>query len=129
MTIKKGDFLFYLTKEFKFDSAHNLIMYHGKCEKLHGHTYRLAVTVSGEKNKEDMIIDFSFIKDMVKEKILNKLDHAYINDFIAQPTAENISQWIYNELKESLIGVNYKLYEITLWETENNYVKYREDNV
>lgn len=104
-------------------------MYHGKCEKLHGHTYKLAVTVVGEKNQEDMIVDFSFIKDVVNKKILNKFDHAYINDFIAQPTAENISQWIYNELKESLVDVNYKLYEITIWETENNYVKYREDNV
>ncbi len=124
-----GDRLFYLTREFKFDSAHNLVRYHGKCEKLHGHTYRLAVTISGEKNDEDMIIDFSFVKKVVKKKILDKLDHAYINDIITQPTAENISQWIYGELKNELSGANYKLYEITLWETENNYVKYKEKNV
>lgn len=124
-----GDRLFYLTREFKFDSAHNLIRYHGKCEKLHGHTYRLAVTIVGEKNDEDMIIDFSFVKKVVKRKILAKLDHSYINDIITQPTAENISQWIYGELKNELSGANYKLHEITLWETENNYVKYKEKNV
>ncbi|MBP6333296.1 MAG: 6-carboxytetrahydropterin synthase, partial [Aminivibrio sp.] len=47
-----------LRKEFTFDAAHNLVEYHGKCERLHGHTYRLAVVLKGSPDREGMIADF-----------------------------------------------------------------------
>ncbi|MBQ6981656.1 MAG: 6-carboxytetrahydropterin synthase, partial [Synergistaceae bacterium] len=47
-----------LCKDFTFDAAHNLVDYHGKCERLHGHTYRLRVVLEGEPDAEGMIMDF-----------------------------------------------------------------------
>ena len=61
-----------LIKEFEFDAAHNLIHYHGKCERLHGHTYKLVVKLEGQPDKEDMIYDFTQLKKLVKEEILEQ---------------------------------------------------------
>ena len=54
-----------LKKEFTFDAAHNLIKYHGKCERLHGHTYRMSVVIKGIPDEEGMIVDFLEIKRIV----------------------------------------------------------------
>ena len=91
-----------LSKDFTFDAAHNLVNYHGKCERLHGHTYRLRVVVEGTPDAEGMIIDFIELKDIVKERILSRLDHSYINDIIPQPSAENIALWIWGVLEEKV---------------------------
>lgn len=63
-----------LVKEFEFDAAHNLINYHGKCERLHGHTYKLVVKLEGIRGSEDMIYDFVDLKNLVKEHILDEFD-------------------------------------------------------
>ncbi|WGS64674.1 6-carboxytetrahydropterin synthase QueD [Marinitoga aeolica] len=110
---------------FNFAAAHNLVRYHGKCEALHGHNYRLEVTVEGTPNEEGMVIDFLELKKIVKDEVLNILDHSYINNIIEQPTAENISMWIWNKLEKKLKRDNCKLYEVALYETENNVVYYR----
>ena len=88
-----------LCKEFIFDAAHNLVRYHGKCEALHGHTYRLAVVLEGVLDKEWMILDFCELSSMVKEHVVSRLDHSYINDIIHQPTAENIARWVWDRLE------------------------------
>ncbi|EPY6471928.1 6-carboxytetrahydropterin synthase QueD [Clostridium sporogenes] len=113
-----------LIKKFKFDAAHNLIHYHGKCERLHGHTYGLVIKISGEPDKEDMVIDFTRLKAIVKENVLDILDHAYINEIIKQPTAENIAVWIWDKLYTKLKRDNCSLYEIEVWETETSGVVY-----
>jgi 6-pyruvoyltetrahydropterin/6-carboxytetrahydropterin synthase len=115
----------FLTKVFKFDSAHNLVEYHGKCEELHGHTYRLEITIEGTPGKEGMILDYGIIKSIVKEKIINRFDNRYLNDIVPQSTTENLVMWIWDELKGALEGENYKLYQIKLNETETNFVVYR----
>ncbi len=115
-----------ISKEFKFDSAHQLVEYNGKCENLHGHTYKLRVTLMGEVDKKSgMIIDFTILKKIVKERIIERLDHTFLNNIIEQPTAENIAIWIWNELSQVLNTDNYKLYEIVLWETEDSFVTLR----
>jgi len=91
-----------VVKEFTFDAAHNLVQYHGKCEKLHGHTYKLQIVVCGEKDEEGMVIDFIELKEIVKREVLNYLDHAYINEIIPQPSAENIAEWIGKGWKNTL---------------------------
>jgi len=116
-----------ITKTFKFDAAHNLVRYHGKCEKLHGHTYRLDVTVEGRLDSEQMVIDFLELKKIVKIQILDILDHSYINDHIEQPTAESIAIWIWKRLEKDLNNNNHKLYEIRVFETENSFATYRGD--
>ncbi len=119
----------FICKEFKFDAAHNLVNYHGKCERLHGHTYRLSVTLKGSPDSEGMICDFAEIKSVVKELVLSKLDHAYINDVLSQPTAEYIAQWIFRVLDEPLRGDKCELFEIRVWETENSSVMCRREDV
>ncbi|MBQ9897086.1 MAG: 6-carboxytetrahydropterin synthase QueD, partial [Synergistaceae bacterium] len=113
-----------IRKDFTFDAAHNLIKYHGKCERLHGHTYKLAVILEGSiaQDGEDMIIDFCEISSIVKSKIISRLDHCYINDLISQPTAENIALWIWHELEHDLERENCRLFEIRLWETATSCV-------
>ena len=118
-----------LSKDFKFDAAHNLIHYHGKCERLHGHTYRLRVVVEGQPDNEGMIIDFIELKAVVKELVLSRLDHSYINDLIPQPSAENIALWIWSQLEESLRRGNCELYEVHVWETEDSRVILRRDDM
>lgn len=118
-----------LTKDFKFDAAHNLVHYHGKCERLHGHTYHMSVTLKGRPDAEGMIFDFVDLKRAVKEKILSRLDHAYINEIIPQPTAEYISQWVFRELDPEVKRDNCELYEVKLWETETSSVSCRREDI
>lgn len=111
-----------LCRDFKFDAAHNLIHYHGKCERLHGHTYHLRVTLEGKPDAEGMVCDFAELKKTVNDRVLSKLDHAYINDIIAQPTAEYISIWIFRALDGPLRRDNCRLQSVRLWETESSSV-------
>ena len=118
-----------LSKDFKFDAAHNLIHYHGKCEKLHGHTYKLRVVLEGQPDSDGMIMDFLELKRIVNERVISRLDHAYINDFITQPSAENIALWIWGELEDSVRRENCCLYEVHVWETENSSVILRRSDI
>ncbi len=111
-----------LQRDFTFDAAHRLTQYHGKCEALHGHTYRLAVILKGIPDSEGMVLDFVELKKIVKEKILSRLDHAYLNDLFEQPTAEYIARWIWGELEEPLGRPNCALWEVHLWETASSSV-------
>lgn len=114
-------------KEFEFDAAHYLPEYNGKCERLHGHTYKLVVKVQGTPDHEGMVIDFISLKNIVKENVLVHLDHACINDILPQPSAENISVWVWNKLKDLLHSDNYDLYEVEVWETKTSGCIYRGD--
>lgn len=116
-----------LSRDFKFDAAHNLIHYHGKCERLHGHTYRLRVVLEGRPDDEGMIMDFGELKAIVNEHVISRLDHQYINELIEQPSAENIAVWVWNELEGYLRRENCRLYEVHVWETENSRVIFRGD--
>jgi len=109
-----------IRKEFTFDAAHNLTEYHGKCEHLHGHTYRIAVVVKGEPDKESMVIDFCELSSVVKERVINVLDHSYINDILPQPTAENIAIWIWKQLEQAVMRDNCKLEIVEVWETASS---------
>ncbi|MBQ9564895.1 MAG: 6-carboxytetrahydropterin synthase QueD [Synergistaceae bacterium] len=106
-----------LRKEFTFDAAHNLVRYHGKCEKLHGHTYRVAVVLDGTLDDEGMILDFCVLASIVQERAISKLDHSYLNELIPQPTAENIALWIWGCIEEPLRCPNCHLSEVWVWET------------
>ncbi len=118
-----------LSKDFKFDAAHNLVHYHGKCEKLHGHTYRLRVVIEGVPDSEGMIIDFCELDDIVKGKVISRLDHSYINEIISQPTAENIALWIWDEIHDLLKRDNCRLHEVHVWETETSCVILRRSDL
>lgn len=109
-------------KEYFFEAAHFICNHPGKCRHMHGHSYRLFVSVEGQPNPETgMIIDFYDLSRVVEEKIIKRLDHTFLNDLIPLSTAENISLWIWQQLKPELPG----LCQIELYETTDNCVIYR----
>ncbi|MDR2006898.1 MAG: 6-carboxytetrahydropterin synthase QueD [Acidaminococcales bacterium] len=114
-----------LVKEFEFDSAHFLPEYKGKCESLHGHTYKLVVKLKGSPARDGMIMDFAELKNIVTEKVIDRIDHTCLNDLLPQPSAENIAAWLWNVLAGVLRRDNCALYEIELWETRTSGVVYR----
>lgn len=109
-----------VTKVFEFAASHFLTKYHGKCENLHGHNYKLEVTVVGELNEDDLVLDFVILKKIVKEKIINELDHTHLNERFDNPSAEVMAVWIWEQLADDL-----GLLEIKLWETSTCFVTYR----
>lgn len=109
-----------VTKEFSFSGAHNLVGYQGKCEKLHGHTWKVLVTVDSPVGENGLAFDFVTLKQIVIDKAIETLDHSYVNDIIKNPSAENISIWIWAQLKDEI-----PLHEIKVYESPTSYVTYR----
>lgn len=118
-----------LTRLFTFSAAHHLTDYYGECERPHGHTYRLAVTVEGPVAKNGLVVDFAVLKKVVERKVISKVDHRDLNELFKNPSAENIAIWAWKTLKN--IGKDtktiIKLVEITLWEGDNTSVTYAGD--
>lgn len=112
-----------VTKVFEFAASHFLTKYHGKCENLHGHNYKLEVGVIGEVRDDGLVYDFVKLKSQVKQKIIEELDHSHLNDRFDNPSAEIIAVWIWEQLEKDL-----DLYEIKLWETSTCFVTYRGKN-
>ena len=117
-----------LRREFTFDAAHNLVSYHGKCESLHGHTYRMMVELSGAPDSEGMVADFVRVKEIVGTEVISKFDHAYLNEIIPQPTAENIARYVFERLDAPLEGPNYNLNAVQVWETANSSAVFGRDD-
>lgn len=118
-----------LKKEFTFDAAHNLVEYHGKCERLHGHTYRMAIVLNGYPDAEGMILDFVEVKAIVNEHVISKFDHAYLNDLISQPSAENLAAYVFKTLDPLLRGPNFELCEVHIWESPHSSVIFGRDDL
>ncbi len=106
---------------FTFDAAHALNDYVGRCASLHGHTYRLEVTVKGERDRRGLVIDFEDLKAVVREVFLDpRLDHRFLNETIpVNTTAENLVVWFFDQWEEQVAprfpGV--RLERVVLWET------------
>jgi len=108
--------------EFTFAAAHRLPRYNGKCFNLHGHNYRIQVVLRGDPDPySGIFVDFGDVEKAVKEHVLDKVDHTNLNDFIENPTAENIATWMWHHLEGKLPG----LVEIRLWEVPTSCVVYR----
>lgn len=114
---------------FTFEASHKLppSKIYGKCSNLHGHRYELQVEVTGNVKTEGWICNFNVIKALVNQYVLDKYDHAYLNDFFEVPTAEAIAIEIYNNLLTPLNEINCKLNKIKLYETQNNYAEVTND--
>jgi len=109
-------------RSFDFDAAHRLPRHPGKCRALHGHSYRLVVTVDRAVDPASgLAVDFSDLKAVVKREVVDLLDHSFVNDRIENPTAEVMAVWIWNRLAGPLAG----LAEIELFETRSCSVVYR----
>ena len=136
-----------LTKIFRFEMAHALHGYAGKCKNIHGHSYKLSVTVkAGEEGDgyipaPGILLDFKEIKQLVRTTIVNRLDHQLVlsGDYIkahpsiilednlllweAEPSAENLLIFIRETLEQKLPdGV--ELVKLKLYETNDSYAEW-----
>lgn len=103
-------------KEFTFEAAHFLpkAPEGHKCRRLHGHSFKVRLYVSGEPDSNGWIIDFGTIRDAFKP-LFEQLDHAYLNDIagLENPTSELLARWIWDRMKPTLPGLS----GVELWET------------
>lgn len=124
--------MYELTTIVDFEAAHRLADYPGKCCRLHGHNWKVEVTVGGEGLDDlGMLIDFRVLKQEVN-KVIETLDHYYLNEIepfrTVNPTAENIARYVYQELKSHLVvsrGVAVTL--VKVWESPHSAAVYREE--
>lgn len=117
--------MFEVRVEADFAAAHYLQDYHGKCERLHGHNYRVLAHARGsELDAGGMLLDFSILKKALKD-ICGELDHTNLNDnpcFSMNPSAERIAMYIYEKLKNILPEC--PLYAIDVYETPTSRARY-----
>ena len=104
--------MYELSIETGFASAHQLRGYKGKCEKLHGHNWKVQVSVTAERlNDIDLAMDFHDLKRIAAE-VVSPLDHAFLNEVFPftekNPSSENIAKWIYESLKKKINDVNHE---------------------
>jgi len=124
-----------LHTKFKFDAAHLIEGYDGKCGRMHGHSYKVHLSAKSHKlnpskylETDDMVCDFKELKWASKGSEKGGLDHSVLNEEMpVNPTAERIAEFIYRETKQR-IPEDIELH-VTVWETENSWVEYTEDNV
>lgn len=101
--------MFTLSKSFRFEASHQLPNHDGKCARLHGHSWVGKVYCRGEQlqttgPKAGMLVDYADIKAALKPLLDEKLDHWHLNDStgLVNPTSEEVSRWIYQQLKPLL---------------------------
>ena len=103
-------------------AAHQLRGFHGKCEQLHGHNWKIEVYVTGDTLGEDgLLIDFGLIKKGTK-KVLEELDHKFLNELEPfkeeNPSSENIARYIYESLRQTLNNDTIRISKVTAWESD-----------
>lgn len=123
--------MFEVTVTQDFSAAHNLRGYKGKCEALHGHNWKVDVTLGSEiLDKIGMVEDFTMIKGKLKD-VLSLFDHKYLNQLTyfkkSNPTSENIAKLIYQKMKERIGKGKLCLCSVRVWETANSYATYSEE--
>ena len=121
--------MFELTITDEFEAAHRLPDYDGKCRRLHGHNWRIEVTVRGNSlDSSGMLIDFKVLKQHVTEVLLT-LDHYYLNEtepFVnIPPTAEHIARYIHDLLcVRADFACRVKIYAVKVWESPRSCAAY-----
>ena len=118
-----------VTKHYGFEACHHLPHYDGACANLHGHSYKLDVTIGGriitdkDNPKQGMILDFKDLKNIINEVVVEKYDHSNLNDFFENPTAELMVKQIAVDIMSKLPQEVY-LMSCKLWETSTSYAEW-----
>lgn len=130
-----------ISRVFHFEAAHYLPHYEGACQNIHGHSYELTVTITGEVNQqigphEGMVLDYSFVNELLKEHVLVYYDHALIlkegvkkiqpaktMTLAHAPTSENIIVDIAQRIKE-VLPASVQLHALKLYETNKNFCEW-----
>ncbi|MBW2311343.1 MAG: 6-carboxytetrahydropterin synthase QueD [Deltaproteobacteria bacterium] len=111
-----------------FAAAHQLRNFGGKCEQLHGHNWKVEVTLKGEGlNDGGLLIDFQELR-AITNGILEKLDHSFLNELPAfkdqNPSSENIAAYIFKELRTRLNDKHIDVAKVTAWESDSASASY-----
>jgi 6-pyruvoyltetrahydropterin/6-carboxytetrahydropterin synthase len=106
----------------QFAAAHKLRDFKGKCERLHGHNWRIEVILTGEKlNNAGLLIDFKEVKEAT-DGILEKLDHSFLNELPQfkdqNPSSENIAAYLFERLSGRLNNNQIKVAKVIAWESD-----------
>jgi 6-pyruvoyltetrahydropterin/6-carboxytetrahydropterin synthase len=122
--------MFQVSVEETFSSGHALRGYKGKCENVHGHNYRIQVTLEGPQlDSIGLLVDFTQVKQVVRE-IVKRLDHQFINDLepftVVNPSAENMAKYFYEEVTTLLKGLppGTGVKDVVIWETDTAMARY-----
>jgi 6-pyruvoyltetrahydropterin/6-carboxytetrahydropterin synthase len=111
-------------------AAHQLREFDGKCEKLHGHNWKIEVCVAGQDLRDNgILIDFKLIKEAA-QKVLHELDHSFLNELecfkSVNPSSENIARHIFLSLSKELDDVHVRVSKVTAWESDSACASYTE---
>ncbi len=122
--------MYEVTVEDVFSSAHRLRNYKGKCESMHGHNWKVQVTVGGKcPDGNGLLIDFHLVKESLK-KVLDALDHSDLNKLPffrkRNPTSENICFYIYKKMEDGLKKHPVNVMRVTVWESDKQCASYFE---
>ena len=122
--------MFEVTVEETFAAGHALRNYKGKCENVHGHNYRVQVTLAGEElDANGLLVDFVELKKELNT-ILETMDHRFLNEVppfdVLNPSAENMARYIFDRLRDGLEGKGpARVTWVRLWETDTCSTTYR----
>ena len=122
--------MFEVCVEETFAAGHALRNYHGKCENVHGHNYRVQVTLEGPQlDSTGLLVDFVEVKRTM-HSVVDRLDHQFLNELAPfdtlNPSAENIAKYFYDEINKGLTAeVPVQIGQVRIWETETSSATYR----
>jgi 6-pyruvoyltetrahydropterin/6-carboxytetrahydropterin synthase len=114
-----------------FSAAHRLRDYNGKCERLHGHNYRIRAAARADKpGKGGMVIDFGDLKAVV-HRVVERFDHAYLNEIAPfdeiEPSAENLAGHLFQEIADGLGPRGGLLHSVSVYESDTSRATYYRD--
>jgi len=123
--------MFEVSVEQTFAAGHALRNYKGACENVHGHNFKIQVTIEGQElDGTGMLVDFLDVKQSMGA-VISRLDHKFLNDVppfdVKNPSAENIAEYFYEELTSGLVSnpVPVRVREVKVWETDIQSATYR----
>jgi 6-pyruvoyltetrahydropterin/6-carboxytetrahydropterin synthase len=124
--------MFEVSVEETFAAGHALRGYKGKCENIHGHNYRVRVTLTGGSlDQVGLLYDFVNLKQAIGG-VIRSLDHKFLNEFppfdVLNPSAENIAKYFYEQAAKQLpqAANGARLASVTVWESDTTFATYRE---
>lgn len=123
--------MFEVSIETSFSAAHRLNNYRGNCEALHGHNWKVQVTVeTAALNEIGLGIDFRELKEKTR-RVLSPFDHVLLNDLAPfkdiNPSSEAIARYLFIELKREITALPVRLKKVSVWESDNSWVTYTEE--
>ena len=118
--------MFEVSVEDTFSAGHALRGYKGKCENVHGHNYRVRVTLQGPQlDAIGLLVDFTELKRAMRE-VMGRLDHQFVNDLepfkTVNPSAENVAKYFFDEVTRQLkdLPPGARVTDVILWETDTS---------